>query len=193
MARLLYLRCSSVSQSVDAQRAAMSDTGPFDKEFIDEAISGAVLAAKRPGFAAMLAYVRDHNDEIHVFDVSRLGRDAIDVQQNVKILMERGVRVFVRGLGEITSGAGQIVLAVLAQVSEMERERIVSRCESGRKAAREALAATGRTHKGKLSLGRPVQVDAAAVKTWRAANGASIRDTARHFSIGETTVKRCMK
>lgn len=65
-------------------------------------------------------------------------------------------------------------------------------CESGRTAARASLAATGKTHKGKDSLGRPFKADAAAVREWRGAGEArkSIAETARHFELSEATVKR---
>lgn len=185
--RIAYYRVSSADQSVDAQRAAMG--GGFEREFLDENVSGAVLAADRPGFAALLDYVRD-GDTLCVFAVDRLGRDALDVQATARRLISQGVTVEVHGLGPIIGGVGELILAVLAQVADMERRRIKERCDSGRLAARQALAATGRTHKGKVSLGRPVAADGAEVVKWRKANGASITATAKHWSLSESTVKR---
>ncbi len=49
----------------------------------------------------------------------------------------------------------------------------------GREKAREALATTGHTHRGKASLGRPPAADAAAVVAWRAANGRQHRQDGR--------------
>jgi putative DNA-invertase from lambdoid prophage Rac len=72
----------------------------------------------------------------------------------------------------------------------LERSRIRERCNSGREAARIALKATGRTHRGKRSLGRPMAHDASEVALWRRSNGASISETARQFGISEPTVKR---
>ena len=187
MARVAYLRVSTAEQSIDAQRAALG--GRFDKEFSDAGVSGAVPAAQRPGFAALLEWVRE-GDEVHVYAVDRMGRAAIDVQSTVRFLMEKDVAVEVRGLGRISKGVGELILAVLAQVADMERQRIIERCEAGRAAARASLAATGKTHKGKLSLGRPVAADAAAVADWRRTSGASISETARHWGISESTAKR---
>jgi putative DNA-invertase from lambdoid prophage Rac len=56
------------------------------------------------------------------------------------------------------------IVAVLAQVAEMECQRINERTAAGRKLAKETLAATGKTHKGKESMGRPAKADAAEVK-----------------------------
>ena len=189
MANILYTRVSDSSQSIQSQRQAMLQTTTFDKEFTDEGISGAVLAASRAGFAELLGYVRD-GDTVWVYAVDRLGRDAIDVQTTIKTLLAKGVSVNVRGLGLIAKGVGELIVAVLAQVAEMERERIRERTTNGRKVAKASLAATGKTHRGKDSLGRPALADAAIVSAWRTANKASIAATAVKFSLSESTVKR---
>lgn len=185
--RLAYYRVSTADQSIEAQRNAMG--GNFDQEFIDEGVSGGIMAADRPGFAAMLGKARS-GDTVYVYAVDRLGRDALDVQATVRRLIDSGITVNVHGLGPIGRGVGELILAVLAQVAEMERRRIAERTEAGREAARASLRATGKTHRGKDSLGRPFAADAASVAAWRKANEASITDTARHFDISPATVKR---
>jgi len=189
MSNIAYYRVSTTDQSVAAQRAALSQGGQFDREFQDEGISGSVLAAARPGFRTLLDYIRE-GDTLHVYAVDRLGRDALDVQSTIRALITKGVTVNVRGLGPIARGAGELIIAVLAQVADMERQRINERTANGREVARAALTATGKTHRGKDSLGRPPKTDAKAVREWRIENGASIRDTAQHFKISESTVKR---
>lgn len=186
-ARIAYFRVSTTEQSIEAQRTALG--GAFSKEFKDEGVSGAVPAVQRPAFASLLAYARE-GDTVCVYAVDRLGRDALDVQATVRTLLNRGVAVEVFGLGLIARGVGELILAVLAQVADMERGRIIERTEQGRRTAREALATTGKTHRGKASLGRPAKGDAAAVKAWRQTNSASISQTAAHFGLSTATVKR---
>jgi putative DNA-invertase from lambdoid prophage Rac len=188
MARVAYLRVSGADQSVESQRKALG--GSFEREFVDAGVSGGVMAAHRPGFAELLSYVRE-GDTCCVYAVDRLGRDALDVMSTVRALMAKGVVVDVLGIGPIAGGVGELVLAVLAQISSLERERIRERCESGRQAARVSLAATNKTHRGKSSLGRPKACDASVVASWRAENAASISVTAEHFGISHSTVKRC--
>ncbi len=185
--RIAYFRVSTADQSIEAQRAAMG--GPFDQEFTDEGVSGGVLAADRPGFTAMEKAVRN-GDTVYVYAVDRLGRDALDVQATVRRLIDAGVTVHVHGLGPMARGVGELILAVLAQVAEMERRRIAERTEAGRQAARASLKATGKTHRGKDSLGRPFAADAEAVRRWRKVNGASIAQTAKQFDLSPATVKR---
>ncbi len=187
MHRIAYYRVSTGDQSIESQRLALG--GDFDQEFSDEGVSGGTLAAKRPGFADLLSKVRS-GDTVHVYAVDRLGRDALDVQATVRLLIDKGVTVDVHGLGPIGRGVGELILAVLAQVADMERQRIKERTQAGRAAARASLEATGRTHRGKESLGRPMAQDAAAVVGWRRENGASIAETARHFDLSPATVKR---
>ncbi len=187
MSRIAYYRVSTSDQSITAQREALG--GKFDREFSDEGVSGATAAKQRPGFSALMAYVRD-GDTVCVYAIDRLGRDALDVQATVRALMEAGVAIEVHGLGTIARGVGEIIVAVLAQVADMERQRIKERCESGREAARASLKATGRTHRGKASLGRPRAADASTVREWREANSASIQETADQFGISAATVKR---
>jgi putative DNA-invertase from lambdoid prophage Rac len=96
----------------------------------------------------------------------------------------------VHGLGCIATGVGELIVAVLAQVADMERRRILERTALGREAAKAALASTGKTHKGKTTLGRPRAGDPSSVRKWRAENRASIARTAAHFSLSIATVKR---
>lgn len=185
--RISYYRVSSRDQTIDAQRTELG--GNFDKEFEDTDVSGLIPAADRPGFGRLLNYIRE-GDTFHVAAIDRLGRDALDIQATVRRLIEMGVTVHVHGLGAIGRGVGEIVVAVLAQVADMERRRIVERCDSGRAAARAALAATGKTHRGKASLGRRRSADPAEVARWRRENSASISQTVAKFGLSRATVSR---
>lgn len=187
MSRICYLRVSTGDQSVEAQRNALG--GKFDREFIDEGVSGSVLAADRPGFSSLLSYVRE-GDIVCITAIDRLGRDALDVQSTVRNLITKGVTVDVLGLGPIGKGVGELIVAVLAQMADLERNRIKERCDAGRAAARSSLSATGKTHRGKISLGRPFAADAGTVRDWRTHNGASIAKTAQQFGLSTATVKR---
>jgi putative DNA-invertase from lambdoid prophage Rac len=206
MAHLAYFRVSTVEQSIESQRAALLKSAGVEnfREFKDEGVSGSVLAVDRPGFKRLLDRAEE-GDVIHVYAVDRLGRNSIDIQTTVRDLLERGVAIEVHGLGRIAAGVGELIVGVLAQVADMERKKILQRTTDGRVLARESLAAKGKTHKGKDGLGRPLgsvgkdgkgrMVKLADVVAWRKANGkdsnsASISETATHFGVSESTVKR---
>ena len=109
-------------------------------------------------------------------------RDLAVITQSVVVGAPRGAFA--------AKGAGELILAVLAQVADMERQKIKERTEAGRQAARESLARTGLTHKGKASLGRPAKRSADEVTKWRQTEGASLSKTAEHFGLSLATVKR---
>lgn len=194
MANICYFRVSTQDQSIDAQHHQLIKVFNvlIDKTFSDVGISGSTLASSRSGFKALLDYIRE-GDSLYVYALDRLGRDAIDVQQTVKVLLDKGVVLHVNGLGVVGAGAGQIVVAVLAQVAELERNRILERTEAGRQVAKASLLNTGRTHRGKTSLGRPKSVDHSEVRSWRLQHKASISQTATHFKISTATVARACK
>jgi putative DNA-invertase from lambdoid prophage Rac len=127
---------------------------------------------------------------LHVYAIDRLGQDDIDVQSTIRALSSKGVTVEIQGLGQIAKGFGELIIAVLAQVADMERQRIQERTTAGRELARATLSATGKTHRGKVSLGRPVSADATTVRTWRTQQNTSISQTAEHFDLSTSTVKR---
>lgn len=191
MSEIAYYRVSTSGQTIEAQRSALlgSMIQSFDKEFVDEGVSGSVLARNRPGFGAMLGYIRE-GDRLHVTAIDRLGRNAMDIHAMVRALNDRGVEIVVRGLGSISSSAGRLIVAVLAEIAEMESEAIRERTQAGRDLAKKSLAATGRTHRGKKSLGRPRKADPVEVIAWRITNGASLAVTAKQFGISAAAVKR---
>ena len=193
MAHIAYYRVSTNSQSIDAQKAALTHADKIEREFMDEGVSGATVAANRPGFADLLTYVRS-GDTVHVYAVDRLGRDAIDVQTTIRALLKKGVTLEINGLGQISNnGVGELIIAVLAQVADMERTRINERTQSGRDLAKATHALTGKTHKGKDTLGRPMKADGAEVKAKRKEEKWSIAETAKHFGLSDSTVKRYCK
>jgi putative DNA-invertase from lambdoid prophage Rac len=171
MSHIAYYRVSTNGQSIEAQKSALAHASKIERHFMDEGVSGSIPAADRPGFAAMLNYVREG-------------------ETTIRALLKKGVTVEVNGLGSIGPGVGELIVAVLAQVADMERARIAERTANGRTLAKASLAATGLTHRGKVSLGRPAKADGPAVKAWRAENKASISAAAAHFGLSDSTVKR---
>lgn len=181
-----YFRVSTNSQSIESQRQAIGSN--FDAEFIDSGISGSVMAKDRKGLSELMLVARA-GDLVSCYAIDRLGRDSIDVQLTVKQLLDKGVELDIYGIGRINGDIGKMIVALLAQVAEMERTKIRERTAAGLATAKASLKATGKTHKGKASLGRPKAANKVQVKAWRELNSASISQTAKQFKISEATVK----
>lgn len=183
MEHIAYYRVSTTDQSIDAQRHAMRQDGVvFDQEFSDEGVSGATPARDRPQFAKLLEYIRK-GDILYVYAVDRLGRDALDVQTTVRYLLEdKKAQVHVRGLGLIGKGVGELILAVLSQIADMERHRIIERTAAGR-----AKAKIDGKH-----LGRPASIDGErAVEALQAlAAGTPVSHVAKQFNVSRQAILR---
>ena len=84
MATIAYLRVSTVDQSL--ARQAITDA---DKVF-EEKLSG--KDRNRPALQQMLEYVRE-GDLVKVWDISRLARDLMDLQQIVQEINDTGATI----------------------------------------------------------------------------------------------------
>jgi len=180
MSTIAYLRVSTDDQSTEAQRHAIEQIHNIEHWYVDEATSGTTKALQREGFGELFKFVRK-GDTVVIFAIDRLGRDTIDVLETVKSLKGKGVAIIsVREGFDLSNDYGTVILSVLASLAELERSNIKARQLAGIARAR----ATGR------KLGAPKKIDDHAVSAWRAANSATIQETATQFGISIATVKR---
>lgn len=114
----------------------------------------------------------------------------LDIVLSLSVQESTSFEDAIKGLGLIAKGVGELILAVLAQVADMDRNRIRENTAAGRARAIELLATTGRTQHGKKSMGRPSAQAPEVVRQWRVSNRATIAATAQHFGISTATVKR---
>lgn len=108
----------------------------------DAGISGA-STDNRPGFKAAIRRVLEAGSGavLVVYKLDRLGRNALDVQETLAVLIDAGVRVVALSDGvDSASGMGAALLklltSILATFAELEKETIVSRLQDGRKHAK---------------------------------------------------------
>lgn len=130
----------------------------------DAGISGA-STDNRPAFKRAVRRVLEGapGSVLVVYKLDRLGRDAIDVQETLAVLLDAGVRVVSLADGvDSASGMGAALLklltSILATFAELEKETIKTRLLDGRKRAksqgraysREATYGTRTTEDGAL-------------------------------------------
>lgn len=179
-----YCRVSTTEQATENQLLAIRRAGYEVEEHrcVSETVSGSVEAMTRPAFRALVEHSLESGDLLVVLKLDRLGRDAIDVQKTISMLLDRGVQLRSLDLPnvELTSAEGRLMLQVFSAFSEFERNRIRERTQEGLSRAKA---------KG-VRLGRP-----AAVKTTRKVlhlkeQGLSQAKTAKALNISLPTVKR---
>ncbi|RJG01993.1 recombinase family protein [Noviherbaspirillum sedimenti] len=187
MATFAYTRVSSTGQTVQNQRLEIERAGyQVDYWFADEGISGAIPAAQRPQFKAMLDKIRD-GETLIVSRLDRLGRDAMDVTATVKALAKRKIKVIVLQLGQLdlASAAGKLMMAMLGAVAEMERDLLIERTQAGLERAKA---------EGKV-LGRPAKTTSEQRASIIQAHGkgTSISALARQFDVARATILAIVK
>ena len=178
MTTIAYYRVSSGDQSIESQKNVLEKTYKLEKQFMDEGISGTIAAMQRPGFKACFDYLRDE-DTLIVYDLDRLGRDSIDIQNTIAALKAKYVKVIIHSMGiDINSDAGELLVTIMSKVAELERKKILARTQAGREAAKKA---------GK-HMGRPTSTTIEQVAECRN-QGMSIQATANKLSCSLATVK----
>ena len=178
-----YCRTSTTVQETENQALAIAARG-FDipqNRIIEEQISGGVCAMARPAFRALVEHKLESGDRLVVLRLDRLGRDSIDVQQTITMLMARGVKVISLDLpvSDLTTAEGRLMLQMFAAFAEFEKARIIERTREGLARARKQ----GRTG------GRPRTAHAGNIARHKA-DGLSQRQAADALGISLSTIKR---
>jgi len=178
-----YCRVSTTEQTTANQVEAFKAKGYEVKEgfVVEETVSGAVCAMERKGFRAMVEHKLMEGDTLVVLKLDRLGRDNIDVQQTIDLLLKKGIRVHCLDLPtkDLSTSEGKLMLAMFAAFAAFEKDRIRERTIEGQARAK----AQGKT------IGRPSKVSPEKVAELRK-GGLSISATAKQLSVSEATVKR---
>jgi putative DNA-invertase from lambdoid prophage Rac len=179
-----YGRVSTDTQSTDNQRVELAQAGysiPDEFWFSDRGVSGKTCATQRPEFSNLLTRIRS-GETLVVSKLDRLGRDAVDVMQTIRLLGDRNVKVVVVQLGstDLTSAAGKLLLTMLAAVAEMERDLLIERTQAGLQRAK----AQGK------KLGRPAKTTDLQRQSIRddLKTGISVSQMARQYCVSRATV-----
>lgn len=178
-----YCRVSTTEQTTANQIQAFKDRGYEVNEafVVEDVVSGGVCAWERKGFRILIEHKLVAGDTLVVLKLDRLGRDNIDVQQTIKLLMDKGINIHCLDLphNDLNSPEGQLMLKMFLAFAEFEKDRIRERTIEGQARAR----AEGKT------IGRPAKASADKVAKLRN-EGLSISKTAEKLNISQSTVKR---
>ena len=104
-----------------------------------EKISGAKKNAERTELLHMIEYVEtNHIDKVIVTELSRLGRDTLQVLEVIELFNQKGISLYIQNYNIETltqdgkvNPMSQFLITILAEVARMERKTIRERVESG--------------------------------------------------------------
>ena len=201
---VIYARVSSVGdrQSTDRQvedlkRHIFLNDMDLVKVY-EEKMSGA--KENRPILTECVDYcISNHVNTLCVSEISRLGRSVKIVVNTIDELTKAGVNIYIQNIQLNTldndgqpNPIAKIITAVLSSFSEVERNLIISRLQSGRKLALEKKnVKMGRKVGSVKSMEQKQQEYSRVIRCLKA--GKSIRDTAKICSVSVSTVQRLKK
>ena len=178
-----YCRVSTTEQTTENQILAISNAGYQIREdrIVSEQISGSTIAQDRTGFNALINKL-EKGDHLVVLKLDRLGRDNIDVQKTITLLIEKGVKPIVLDLPvhDLSSSEGKLLLQMFSAFAEFERNRIRERTKDGLNRAKS---------EGK-KLGRPIAVETKNSVRELQQNGFSQAKIAIYLNCSIRTVQR---
>jgi len=140
----IYVRVSTDDQArdgygLDVQRErcramAVVKGWSLVAEYADEGISGTKDASLRPGLAALLSAISQHEiDAVIVLALDRLGRKTRIILDLVDLIVDADAElVSCKESLDTTTPAGRFVLTIFAALAQLERDNIVERTTSGR-------------------------------------------------------------
>ena len=108
----IYSRVSSTSQNNERQilnlKQIAEDRGLVVKRVFQEKISGTTKADSRPEFRTMIQYLEHTGIKlVLISEVSRIGRRVVDVLNNVEMLHQKGVGLYIQQFNIITYQDGK--------------------------------------------------------------------------------------
>jgi DNA invertase Pin-like site-specific DNA recombinase len=154
----IYARVSSTNGTQDYQRQindlttyAVSNNMIVEAVFAEK-ISGAKKNHDRQELMNMIEYVNTNQiEKVMVTELSRLGRDTLQVLQTIEILNQNKISVFIQNYNIETltpdkeiNPMSQFLITILAEVARMERKTIRERVASGYENYRNAGGKVGR-------------------------------------------------
>lgn len=153
---VIFGRVSTLIQDYDRQvnelTAICIQRGWSVRSVFTEKISGAKKNAERKELSRMIEYIKaQHIDKVLVTELSRLGRDTLQVLQVIETLNDMKVSLYIHNYNIETlnedgkvNAMSQFLITILAEIARMERKTIRERMNSGYKNFREQGGVVGR-------------------------------------------------
>lgn len=200
---VLLCRVSTMIQDYDRQVKDLTQLAKTHnwkiQEVFTEKISGAKKNNERIELNNLLTYVRAHNiNKVLVTELSRLGRDTLQVLNAIELLNDAGVSLYIMNYNIETldmngkvNPMSQFLITILAEVARMERKTIKERMDSGYKNYRQSNGKVGRKV-GYRKTDEQFKSDYKDVIRLLK-KGVSLRDISKATNTSINTIRKCQK
>lgn len=186
-----YIRVSTFNQNIERQ---------IVKQYKDEIlyidkISGSTPFVNRPEALKMMKDIIDKRiNYISVSSIDRLGRNTLDVLQTIEQLHSKNICLKVDNLGleSLTNGKEnstfKLIVSVLANISEMERETMLERQKEGIAIAKANGVYKGREKNSYESTEKFLAKYQTVINYLKKSNSPPISDIAKLCNCSKNTV-----
>ena len=162
-----------------------------------EKVSGAKKNTERKELSRMVEYVQDHHiNKVAVTELSRLGRDTLQVLEVIEQFNKLGISLYIQNYGIETLTAdgevnpmSQFLITILAEIARMERKTIRERVESGYKNYRANGGKVGRKEGYRKSESDMREQYAEEIRLLR--KGISLRNICKITGTSINTIRKC--
>lgn len=200
---VIFGRVSTLIQDYDRQinelTAICTQRGWLVRSVFTEKISGAKKNAERKELSRMIEYIKaQHIDKVLVTELSRLGRDTLQVLQVIETLNDMKVSLYIQNYNIETlnedgkvNAMSQFLITILAEIARMERKTIRERMNSGYKNFREQGGVVGRKQGYTKSEDQMKQQYSQEIKLLR--KGLSLRDVSKLTGHSINTIRKVIR
>ena len=197
----IFARVSTSIQEYDRQvneLTTLAQRNGWNVEAIFcEKVSGAKKNAERKELSRMVDYVQAHHiNKVAVTELSRLGRDTLQVLEVIEQFNRLGISLYIQNYGIETLTAdgevnpmSEILITILAEVARMERKTIRERVESGYKNYRANGGKVGRKEGYRKSEADMREQYAEEIRLLR--KGISLRNISKITGTSVNTIRKC--
>lgn len=153
---VIFSRVSTQAQDYQRQTEELLEyankMGYSVEKVFEEKISGAKKNEERKELMAMMSFIKSNRiEKVLTWELSRIGRNAVQVLQVIEMLNEAEISLYIKNYNLETLNSNgtinplsQFMVQILNSVNEMERQTIVMRLRSGYSAARSKGIRVGR-------------------------------------------------
>lgn len=201
----VFARTSTFLQDHDHQiyqlkGLAEKNNWHIEKIFI-ETISGATKNAQRPVLQEMIEFIRKRGiKKVLCFELSRIGRNPLDVLETLEILTSMKVSVYIHqfSIETLESDGSPNAMALfmanlLSSVANLERQQIRARMKSGWLAWKAQGGVSGRTVGFRKSDDQYIEQYSEVVKLLNSKKDYSVRKIAKLCDVAPNTVVKVKK
>ena len=198
---VIFARVSTSVQEYDRQvneLTMLANANGWSVESVfAEKISGAKANTERTELLSMINYIEvNHIDKVLVTELSRLGRDTLQVLEVIELLNSKGISLYIQNYNIETltkegkvNGMSQFLITILAEVARMERKTIRERVESGYKNFRANGGKVGRKVGYQKSESMMKEQYTEEIKLLK--KGYSLRNISKLTGTSINTIRKC--